>query len=68
MLTAEELAKKIDDLYRELAPSFGVEPRMIPWEEVPDDDDKKLIIAVCQRVVDEWPPTYVPMVDPATLQ
>lgn len=56
MTEAEKLAKFFHDAYEELAPSHGYETREAsrkPWADVPKQN-KGLMIAVAQRVLDSW--------------
>ena len=53
---AERLARLFHEVYEELAPSFGYETRQEsrkPWADVPTQN-KALMIAVCDRILDEW--------------
>ena len=55
---AEDLARCFHETYELLAPSFGYETRKEsakPWEEVPDKN-KRLMIAVCETLLDFWHP------------
>lgn len=55
MNKAEQLAKRFHDYYEEMASQFGYETRKdssVEWEKVPENN-KRLMIAVCQRILDE---------------
>jgi len=52
---AETLAQRFHETYERLAPSFGYETcpdSAVPWEDVPERN-KKLMIAVCAKILDE---------------
>lgn len=52
---AENLAQRFHEIYEELAPAFNYKTRKasaVPWSDVPQNN-KQLMIAVCQRVLDE---------------
>jgi hypothetical protein len=63
-MDAEELARFFHESYESLAPEFGYETRKesaVPWEKVPDKN-RRLMIAVCARVLDrlEMTPADLP--------
>jgi hypothetical protein len=68
--TPEELARAFHETYERLAPKFGYETRResaVPWEEVPEAN-RKLMIAVCEELVDRVLATPVPKPRPQNRQ
>lgn len=53
MSAAEALARKFHDTYETLAPQFGYETRLETREFDPTSPNGRLMIAVCQTLIDE---------------
>ena len=54
-MNANTLAEKFHTIYEELAPVFSYQTRKasaVPWEQVPENN-KKLMIDVCERILKE---------------
>jgi predicted chitinase len=52
---AEALAQRFHETYERLAPSFNYSTRQataVPWDELPDEN-KRLMIAVCEVILEE---------------
>ena len=59
MSSAEKMARLFHETYERLAPSFGYETRQETKEFDPESSNGKLMIAVCEEVLDFIDEEYV---------
>lgn len=60
--SALALAKQFHEIYERLAPSFGYETRPDTRDFDPDSANGRLMVAVCQEIIEQNPTAHTPHV------